>query len=227
MEAVPRLTAAEIDNEKDKERSLDSDQTEDQDKGDIADERLDKGVPAYTDYDKFDEEGQPVVNPNDMLLVMGMDSEEKHKKKWEAYLKDKKKLLKEGWTVVRDVSKLQGINVGETVKERGGLKQQGTVLTKDPSPKGKAKWTILFDGKREPTSGVESTKLKLIRDEWQMTWKTCQDSNPAGNTVEAFQNNGVVDFDFDVFSKEALNMPNDDHYEFPFVKLLLLLDQDI
>jgi hypothetical protein len=107
--------------------------------------------------------------------------------------------------------------------ERGGRKRQGIVLAKDPSPKGKPAWTIQFDGERKPTEGVRSNKLKLIRDERQMTWTICEDATPPGLTVEAFQNNGVLEFDFSLFAKEELNVQDDSQYKFPFLQLLIRL----
>jgi hypothetical protein len=93
------LLSVEVD-EREEESSPD-DQMEDIEEGEDDEEdkvkdvteRFDKDVPAYADYDKFDEDVHTGVNPNNMLLVIRMESKEKHKKKWDDYQKDKKKLL--------------------------------------------------------------------------------------------------------------------------------------
>ncbi|CAB9515378.1 hypothetical protein SEMRO_711_G191220.1 [Seminavis robusta] len=102
----------------------DSDETApDSDKG--TDENMNEDFPRHTDVDETDEDGQPVIDPNDLLIVEGMEDEEKHAKKWREYEQEKARLLRERWTVERKAPMSQGIDISEQVQERHGRQRFG------------------------------------------------------------------------------------------------------
>ncbi|CAB9526660.1 unknown protein [Seminavis robusta] len=85
------------------------------------DQDMNEDIPArHIDVEMVDEEGQSVLNPNDLLIVEGMEDENKHAKKSREYEEEKARLLREKWTVVRKAPMPQGIDIAERVQERHG-----------------------------------------------------------------------------------------------------------
>ncbi|CAB9500834.1 hypothetical protein SEMRO_93_G048460.1 [Seminavis robusta] len=155
------------------------------------DQRLDEDIPRHTDVDLVDEDGQPVIDPNDLLIVGGMEDEDKYAKKWREYEEDKARLIREGWTVERKAPMSQCIDIGEMVTERHGRKRSGEIIASDREEGGPPTWEVQFDGASTTESKVPSTALTLVRDMRRMTWKAVEDSHPEESAVP-FQVNGVV-----------------------------------
>jgi hypothetical protein len=59
-------------------------------------------IHVYDDFDLIDDDGVAVINPNDVLLVLGMGSERRHQARWEQYKAKKAELLE--WCQSRTAS---------------------------------------------------------------------------------------------------------------------------
>ncbi|CAB9511864.1 unknown protein [Seminavis robusta] len=83
-----------------------------EDSGDVCeptDQRMSEDFPQHNGVDLVDEDGQPVLDPNDLLIIEGMEDEDKYAKKWREYEEEKARLLREGWTVERKPPMSQAI----------------------------------------------------------------------------------------------------------------------
>ena len=180
-----------------------------------------------------DEDGDDIMNPNDLAAVRGIEvDQDKHKQKWGQYIEEKESIIESNWTVEIKPPQQSGFEVGVRVREKQGQKRCGTIVEDFRREQGLLmslpRWTVVWDGDglSAAQQDVPSTQLKRIRDSRVFKWKVVRDSS-ATNPPVPFSENGVVGFNFeDDFKQSHLN-PNhsegDMPYEGPFLHLLIHL----
>jgi len=179
-----------------------------------------------------DEDGDDVVNPNDLAAVRGIEVDpDKHKQKWDKYIEAKEALIASKWSVEIKPPGQSGYEVGVRVKEKQGQKRCGTIVEDFRRQQGLLslpRWTVVWDGDSLATAeqDVPTTRIKRIKDSRVFKWTVVRDSS-ATNPPIPFLENGIVGFNFEEqFEPSRLNpqqRDGDRPYEGPFLKLLIHL----
>jgi len=76
-----------------------------------------------------DEDGDDIMNPNDLAAVRGTEvDQDKHKQKWGQCIEEKESIIESNWRVETKPSQQSGFEVGVRVREKQGQKRCGTIV---------------------------------------------------------------------------------------------------
>lgn len=184
------------------------------------------------DDDEFQGEGRNATHEGEINFgVIGQAVEmnnDKYAQKWRKYKAERNSLVRGKHKIQCKPAKVNSIEIGRRVKEKGRGGRTGLVVDGDEElrfgSRPQKKWSIRFDGSNEIEHNFRSTQLTVIKDTRVLEWTVVEDSFPE-NPVTEYHDHGLIDFDFDrLFSDEQLELEVDDErYEFPYLKLLIEL----
>ena len=195
------------------------------DEDDMSDVSLDAYFNDMEDYQFLFSDDEDAIDPNSAALANEIESREVYRQRYNNYVKRKKELIEENWTVQIDPPSENGIEIGDRVREHKRNPRYGIVVGKHPdSVPGTPLWNVLFDGDEEETLALSGRRdLRKIYDTRVFTWRIVDGDSTPNDPVEEYEHVGVVGFDFHKsFSSGNLSTANQ-RYDFPFLRLLIHL----
>ena len=83
---------------------------------------------------------------------------------------------------------------------------------------GRGKWHIVADGTQQTYTAL-SKDLNVVNASGVIKWTVVKPDEPK-NPPKEYRRIGLIDFDFDLFSEESLDISKEGEYKYPFGKLM-------